>query len=270
MYRRYRRRTSRRRRPTTPKRLSKWRAATRLSSGLGRTVTRGSRSSGEVKYMDTAIKGSGTPLWPAVDWTNIVTTMSNNSFVEPLNTIQRGTSDRQRVGSKIQMLSLQAQLEFHVTWPSVGTGVVGTFGRSLRVCIVYDRQPDGSLPVKSDIFRSEDQQDNVWDAWNSPPNTNNRHRFAILLDRKYVIHPNVRSTIGATDTLETETKKNVKIYKKLNLGTQFSATSNPSTVSDIATGALYIIAMSDVPTGATPSVEGSLKCDGVCRLAYKD
>lgn len=154
-----------------------------------------------------------------------------------LNGIQTGTGFFNRVGSKVEMKNLHVR--GYILNSATATISMG------RILIVYDRQPTpaAGLPVISDILQTRDQTGAATTAGSSEINLDNRDRFAILRDYEVYLPP-VTNTAGVLTNgpqfdYEGESMA-VNIFLKLKgLTTHFKSTSNPTTITDIATGALY-------------------------------
>lgn len=130
-----------------------------------------------------------------------------------------------------------------------------------RVMIVYDRQTNGTLPAISDIIQDTDSNANNVTSAFSGPNLNNRDRFMLLFDKRFMIPgctntttaltnlwPN--STGGATGSDKDYGLGSVRLYRKLNrLVTQYKADSATPVIGDIATGGLYVVTLAITPTG---------------------
>jgi len=156
------------------------------------------------------------------------------SAIYLLNGIQTGAGFYNRVGSRIEMKNLQ--LNGFLGPNSAATSTTPT---NLRVLIVYDRQPTGALPVISDILQDRDQLGAASTGGLSHINLDNRDRFSILRDMRWAV-PTVTAGVvtgvapGVGDTWT------VNVFMKLKgLGVHYKSSTNPCTIADIATGALY-------------------------------
>jgi len=84
-----------------------------------------------------------------------------------------------------------------------------------------------------------------------PIKYDNMDRFRILKDCRYDLNSQAPPTSGGSQNL-TVVNYNFDEYVKLhNLETVYQSTSNPSTISDISSGALYVIFRADVSTAVT-------------------
>lgn len=106
-----------------------------------------------------------------------------------------------------------------------------------RLIVVYDKQSNGAAPVITDVLKTANSVDQL--------NLNNRARFQVLVDKRFFI--------GRVDNTATQSFSvapgghMIKIFRKLNLETQFSGTT--AAVASIATGSLYMITVGDGAAG---------------------
>ena len=84
----------------------------------------------------------------------LVSNMANATNVYPLNLIQAGTGSWNRVGRVLNMKSIRIR---HNVRFSLSATVANSISRSFRYLIVYDKQPNGTLPIKSDTIQYKDQ-----------------------------------------------------------------------------------------------------------------
>jgi len=151
-----------------------------------------------------------------------------------LNGVQTGSAFFNRVGSRIEMKNLQFN-----GFLGPNTAATSTTPSNLRLLIVYDRQPVGALPVISDILQDRNQVGTALTGGLSHINLDNRDRFTILRDMRWTV-PTVTAgvvtgiSIGVGDTWCINT-----FIKLKGLGTHYKSSSNPCTIADISTGALY-------------------------------
>lgn len=160
------------------------------------------------------------------------TTASN---IVLLNGVQTGAAFYNRVGSRIEMKSIHIRGQVTNAITAVQGGV--------RMLLIYDRQPAGSLPVISDILQSRDQTGAAATTGCSEINLDNRDRFAIIRDTK-LFTPSVTNTANVLTNGPqypgSDTLFDIDHFVKLkNLVTHFKSSSNPTVIGDIATGALY-------------------------------
>lgn len=158
-----------------------------------------------------------------------------------LNGVATGTDYTNRIGRKILMKSLLLRLSiFNDTTTSDPTGDI------IRVVVVYDCQSNGVAPAVTDVISG---------GFDGPMNLNNRDRFKILLDKFWTV-PGQTYTAG-TLTAGSPQPKYYKLYKKMSTEEIFSGTG--ATVGSIATGGIYIFAMSTGTTGNAVGVNSRIR-----------
>lgn len=154
--------------------------------------------------------------------------------VTVLNGMAQGTSQSTRIGNKITMRS--CYLRYRVTNSAATTGAL-----MFRVMVIYDTQTNATTPALSDIL-----QTGPADPTMRVMNLANRDRFKILYEDTFTpVGTVVSDTTGVTEFQEYRQK-----YLKLNLDTIYNNTSG-GTVADIQTGGLFLVTMSNFPTGAS-------------------
>lgn len=156
----------------------------------------------------------------------------------------------------------------HVQGSFLVTGNATTQQQFCRMLIVYDKQPNGALPNFTDIIT--DQINNTGgDVKVSNPrsglNLNNRDRFEIITDRRWVL-PDIPATQVAGHYCCTADMLHFEIYSKLkDREVHYKADSSPGVIGDVATGSLLLVTLGDLTAGS----EG---WDAYinCRLRYSD
>lgn len=160
-----------------------------------------------------------------------------------LNGVQAGTGFFNRVGARIEMKNLHLR-------GTVENQTTSTTGADLlRILIIYDRQPTGALPVIADILQTRTQTGAATTSGSSEINLDNRDRFTILRDMQFYGAP-VTNTAGVLTNGpqypgETARYDINEFIKLRGLACHFKSTSNPATIADIATGALYSVFTTD-------------------------
>lgn len=169
----------------------------------------------------------------AVDVVSIIQTTGTNANIFVINAVQQGSGSWNRVGRKIRMKSLRikALLEFsNVTNPIVGQNTV-------RMVVVYDKQPSsGVVPNFDTIFGGTDQTGTEATTFLSNLRYDNTERFSVLKDE--VITSSFKF-VNAAGTVTDQYELDCFIKLK-GLVTVFSGQSNPMTIADISTGAIYV------------------------------
>lgn len=151
-----------------------------------------------------------------------------------LNAVQTGAGFFNRVGSRIEMKSLHIR-------GLINNVATGTQDQG-RIIVIYDRQPNGAMPVISDILRARDQTGAATTSGTSEINLDNRDRFVIVRDYTVVL-PSVTNTAGVLTNGPAypgdDEQLDVNIFIRLKgLSTHYLSTTNPATIADIGTGAL--------------------------------
>lgn len=200
----------------------------------------------EIKAIDIAIAQAFR--LPATNSCNLV------------NGIQTGAAFYNRVGSRVEMKNLH--IRGQITYAATATVAM------LRMMVVYDRQPTGALPVVSDIIQTRDQTGAATTSGSSEINLDNRDRFSIIRDMQFY-QPPVTYTAGVltngpqfpgNDNQQWDVNEFIRLRE---LGTHFKSSSNPTTIADIATGALYIYFI-------TNGSDNTVQFQGGIRLRYHD
>lgn len=180
----------------------------------------------EIKLVDN-FNASG----PAVSLT-LNTTMQ----ITALNLIQSGSAFYNRVGRRIEMVSLHVS---GVVSQTTNATVHGDYG---RIMIIYDRQPNGALPASGTILASYDQAGTSTTSVFSNVNPDERERFQVLMDQRLALPacqasgPTTSASDGVTPTF------NINRFIKLRgLHTHYKGDSSPAVIGDVSTGGLYII-----------------------------
>lgn len=214
------------------------------------------RRAGEKKGVDTYLT-----LNPVIATTNT----NGSAFV--LNLIQQGAGSWNRVGRKVALLS--ARIRFSLTQTYALTPVTNTFGgNQLRMVVVWDKQPSGAaIPSFDTIFGTTDQLGAEVSTILDPVRYDNMDRFSILRD--CIINPEPM-TIPATGGTSNSVFSYAQVDEFIKLNgreTVYSGQSNPMTIADVSTGALYVYFRAQV-NALTNSM--SVSDDSFCRLRYSD
>jgi len=167
---------------------------------------------------------------------------STNTSVILLNGIQTGAGFFNRIGARIEMKSLHIR-----GWISpLAQGADQTIQPTLiRLLIVYDRQPTGSIPAISDVLQSRNQAGTPSTSIVSEINLDYRDRFKIIRDFEW--YGGAFTTDGDGNAISVDfpgVDRKWELNEFINLdglGTHFKSSSNPTTIADISTGALYMI-----------------------------
>lgn len=210
---------------------------------------------GEKKGVDTELA-----LSPIIDTTN------TNASSFTLNLVRPGTASYNRVGRKIQLLSVRLRGFFQLN--VIGATTTGQYvGNQVRMVVVYDKQPSGAVPAFDTIFGHTDQAGTESSIYLDPVKYDNMSRFQILKDTVIDMNLTANNDNGGT-TDEIQQVYAFDEYVKLGgRETVFSGQSSPCTIADVSTGGLYVFFRT--ATNLTNSFVG-LGADSVARLRYID
>ena len=190
----------------------------------------------------------------------VVSTTNTNDDIVALNLVQAGNGSWNRVGKKIKCQSVRVTGTIALSTQAVAS----TSPDFCRMTLVWDKQPSSAtIPIFSDIFGRTDQLGAETTQVYDPLRYDNVGRFKVLLDKKYNFNPGYeRAAAGNTMVLSVDEFVNLK-----NRETIFSGQSNPMTIADISTGALYIIFRTgDNANNSVITVNNNF----VARLRYTD
>jgi len=158
------------------------------------------------------------------------TPMDDGGTIYLLNGLQQGAGNQMRIGQRITMRSN------HLKYYIVGTGTTGQ--AMSRIMLVLDMQPNGGLASLADIIEDANINFNIVSGLQMA----NSARFKVLWDKRY-------STVGATGTIQDSFTQYDENFQKLNNEVQYSDT-NAGDITDITSGALLLVTMSNKITGA--------------------
>uniref|UniRef100_UPI0040476664 hypothetical protein n=1 Tax=Limnohabitans sp. TaxID=1907725 RepID=UPI0040476664 len=204
---------------------------------------RGIKNEVELKYLDKAF----------------TTTATTTGQLTLLNAMAAGTTQITRVGSQINMTSLQ--YKFSVT---SSTAIVTP--TEFRYIIFIDRQANGAAPPISGDPTSGAGTiallNNVLiDLIHCPRQYETFNRFKILKDKTFCLNPQVSTDLADPATTMVGVCKEIKGYIKLGQMVKFG-NDTTAVIGDINTNSLYLLTFMDVAT--SPVIAGG------SRLYFKD
>lgn len=154
-----------------------------------------------------------------------------------LNAIPQGADFFQRIGRKVYNKSIRVTGFINNT----ATSATQEYG---RVIIYYDSQPNAAIPALADLL----QNANAAAATNnfSEININNRERFQILRDRRFILPP-LTNTAGQLTNFQVidqlQQSFNIDEFIKLRgLEAVYNAT-NGGTIADITSGSIGMLTL---------------------------
>lgn len=191
----------------------------------------------EKKYIDNATRGQA---------------VTNSGVLFLLNGLTQGTSATTRVGQRIMMKN------FHLKCLILAAqvGQTPTITMSLfRVMVLYDVQPNGATPSVTDILETNTGSLGPL----SPMSIANGSRFKVLYDQRFLCNNQLSAGV-----LPPKFSNWMEKFQKMNLETQYAA-ANTGTVTDIRTGSLFLLFISDETAAAN-----ACQVDFYCRVRYYD
>lgn len=238
------------------------RSTYRAARSARRTTTVIHKSSGELKGIDQAID----PIANDAGGTGIKNTTNTNDAISVVNLIDPGSASYNRIGRKIHMRSIRYKGILQTTFkhkPTSGELEANT----VRIVLVYDKQPSDALPNYNAIFGRTIQDGTESTQFLDNLRYDNTGRFKVLADDLFSMNPKASNQVGGTDDsliYYTTFDKYVDLKNKV---TVYSGQSIPCTIADISTGALYLIyrARNDDNEKSESFVR-----NGVIRLRYTD
>lgn len=214
------------------------------------------RQMGEKKGVDTVLTTS--PV--------LATTNTNTSMVT-LNLVSPGTGSYNRVGRKISMMSVRLRGMASLSIANAAT-TGDIVGNVLRMVVVYDKQPSGTVPTFDTIFGSTDISGTESTNFLDPVKYDNMARFQVLRDTVIDVNPQAHNAEGGT-TDQVVYKCSFDEYLKLGgRETVYSGQSVPCTIADVSSGALYVFFRADSNT--SPGSQWTIEADSKARLRYTD
>lgn len=174
--------------------------------------TRG-RSFGEMKHADVNYAG--------------ITLNATNTSVTLLNGISSGVESYNRIGTKIDPYSV------YLNFQAVNNATTAGAWQWLRVALIWDRQPTGTLPTYSEIFQNVNAAGTTSVEGQAGRNSDTTDRFYTIANKELFLTPKDSNSGGRWMQFGS-------IYKSLKgLKQQFKGTS--AAIGSISTGALYLV-----------------------------
>lgn len=174
-----------------------------------------------------------------------VDALNSTGNVTPINLVQTGNAPWNRIGA--QVMYRRIRVRGGVWCTGLGAGV----GEIHRILLVYDAQPNGTLPTYADILKDYDQQGNTITGPFSNYNPDYAWRFKILFDQLNNAPNN--SNGASTDNTASMAHSSDDVIDwdiPCLLPTTYKSSTNPSVIGDIATGAIYVVTIGSQAAGA--------------------
>lgn len=169
---------------------------------------------------------------------SLLNTTSTNGSMFVANCVQPGSGSWNRIGRKIRMKSLRLKgTILNRVSPGASTQTISQ--NTFRISVVFDKQPSsGAIPSFDTIFGATDQSGteatlSVLDSLKY----DNTERFSVLKD-----HVITSDNYPVPNPSVSDWQQEFDLFIPLKgLETVYSGQSNPCTIADISSGALYII-----------------------------
>ncbi len=192
------------------------------------------KNSGELKGMDTTLTIAGP----------VITTTSTNADSFVLNLVEPGNGSFNRIGRKTFAKSVRisgALLYQYNADPTTGSASAST----LRMVVVWDKQPSGTLPTFDTMFGRTSQDGTEATSILDNLRYDNTDRFQVVRDCKFVVNP-AAGDGGGTANVYTNRVLVDEFIDLKNRTTVFSGDSDPITIADISSGGLYVFFRSEI------------------------
>jgi len=187
--------------------------------------------------MAAEIKGVDEALTKA---TVIATTNTNGDIFIP-TLIAPGVNGWNRIGRRVWPRSLRIRgTAIHVYAPETTT--LDLIGNTLRMVVVWDREPQAVLPTFDTIFGTTTQAGTEATTFLDPIKYDQSDRFKILRDVQICASAEATPFAGGT-TMEVQNRFPIDEYISFPKGTNvlYGGQSDPCTIADVQSGACYII-----------------------------
>lgn len=215
--------------------------------------------------------GSRTPELKGMDTVltlnPVIATTSTNASSFMLNLIRAGVNSQNRVGRKIRLVSIRMRgIAFHNVGNAVTSGDLQS--NVLRMVLVWDKQPSGATPTYESIFGLTSQDGTEATTFLDPLRYDNTGRFSVIKDQVISMPIRSQNTEGGTTDLIGQRYPFDVFCKLSGRETVFSGQSEPMTIADISSGALYVFFRTVLNTSGSNTV--GITSDSFARLRYID
>jgi len=169
----------------------------------------------------------------------VISTTNDSGCIHTINLVGAGTGSFQRIGKNVCGKSVRLQGIVAAILKTDGT-TGDLLGNTLRMVVVYDAQPNGNLPVYSDIFGITGQDGTVTTEFLDPVRYTETSRFKVLRNVVWDCNPEAYGSTGSQHQIGMF--KTIDEYIPLDdITTTFSANTSPASISQITHGAIYLI-----------------------------
>ena len=222
-------------------------------SGFHNLSVGSSKSDKELKFVDVDLGSTSTS-------TTLATSGGSTKLL--LNGLKLGTAAYNRLGNKVVMKSIYWSVAFGMHGNDLDPGTdIDNNNVPVRFMIVYDKQANGATFALSDLLSNVAGVDNNIARnidVNSPNNLNNKDRFLVLCDKRFVLQ-----TGGPSSRM-------IKKFKRCNLNVAYKSGATVGDITDIVTGSLYVIAYRDNDIAGVTDALPVVSMTGDIRIRYSD
>jgi len=187
------------------------------------------------------LKGVDTDLGTLIG--SVITSTNTDDDIIVLNLIQPGTGSWNRIGRRVQMVSVRVKgLVQWICRPLVTTGNMDS--NVLRLVLVWDTQPAGAKPTFSTIFGKTEQDGTESTDILDALRYDNMDRFKVLRDTTMYFTPPFFNAAGlSTNRIQVLKDFDMSVpLEHMCLESVYSGQSSPQTIADVNSGGLYFIA----------------------------
>lgn len=174
------------------------------------------------------------------DITNTIYQANSTPSVVNQFAMTQGTDFNQRIGRKVIIKSIQCR-GMCVGEGAKALAMVGAAAQYIRCIMLVDMQPNGSLPTAANILASATDPTSFM-------NLDNRDRFKVIWDKKFVLDPFIFQTGTNLGYSCSNQIKQFDIYKKCNIEVIFNNV-NGGTIADIQSGSIIFLSLGTTAAG---------------------
>lgn len=208
-------------------------------------------------------KGVDFPL----DVASVVSTTNGTQAAFCINLTQQGVGSWNRVGRKIQNQSIR--LRGGIVWLlDQETTTLNLIGNTLRMVVVWDKQPSGTFPTFDTVFGVTGQDGTETTTFLNPVKYDNMDRFMVLRDMVCDFEPPLYNAAAGTQNAVIVRKSFDEYIRLGGKETTYLGQSNPATIADVSSGALYVYFRA--AANVTNQNQLAIDSSSFARLRYTD
>jgi len=233
-------------------------------------ITRSLPQSTVSQQVATALARRSENKYVDYPWASVVLNnpgMATNDYIYCINPMQAGAAYFNRIGRKTKTLSIRVKLHLVHKFSNDFTipYSTGVLGNTLRIAIIYDRENTGVIPPFNSFFGTTDQGGAQTTQMSDPLKLQVSDRYRVLADEIMTFEPHATPVLGDYDPITGNSTATYTNYafktwdrfidcSKKQINQQYQSTSNPATVADLSSGAIYVIFKPNLYSAATNSL----------------